>query len=187
MITTSPPTITVFSSDPDQLTALPGFVETEPLDISSASQDVDARLTIALPEGVTAVSEQSIVVLVSIEAVETSQRIRQDLTVTGLGSNLSAQISPDSVDVIMSGPLPVLDSLTGENVKVILDLLHLVPGTYDIEPSVIVSGPDVIKTDAILPAYIRVIISEPTSVSDDETIEDTNLPNTTTNEATDET
>ena len=69
----------------------------------------------------------------------------------------------------------------------ILDLLHLVPGTYDIEPSVIVSGPDVIKTDTILPAYIRVIISEPTSVSDDETIEDTNLPNTTTNEATDET
>ena len=87
----------------------------------------------------------------------------------------------------MSGPLPVLDSLTGENVKVILDLLHLVPGTYDIEPSVIVSGPDVIKTDTILPAYIRVIISELTSVSDEETTEDTNLPNTTTNEATDET
>ena len=186
-ITTSPPTITVFSSDQDQLTALPGFVETEPLDISSASQDIDARLTIALPEGVTAVSEQSIVVLVSIEAVETSQRIRQDMTVTGLGTNLSAQISPDSVDVIMSGPLPVLDSLTGENVKVILDLLHLAPGTYDIEPSVIVSGPDVIKTDTILPAFIRVIISEPTNVSDDKTIEDSNLPNTTTNEANDET
>ena len=81
----------------------------------------------------------------------------------------------------------MLDSLTGENVKVILDLLHLVPGTYDIEPSVIVSGPDVIKTDTILPAYIRVIISESTSVSDDETTEDINLPKTTTNEATDET
>ena len=59
------------------------------------------------------------------------------------------------------------DSLKGENVKVILDLLHLVPGTYDIEPSVIVSGPDVIKTDTILPAFIRVIINEPTNVSDD--------------------
>ena len=49
------------------------------------------------------------------------------------------------------------------------------------------SGPDVIKTDTILPAYIRVSISELTSVSDEETTEDTNLPNTTTNEATDET
>ena len=175
-ITTSPPTITVFSSDPDQITSLPGFVETEPLDISSSSQDVDARLTMALPEGVTAVSEQSIVVLVSIEAVETSQRIRQDLTVTGLGPNLSVQISPDSVDVIVSGPLPVLDSLTRENVKVMLDLLHLVPGSYDIEPSVIVSGPDVIKTDTILPAFIRVNISEPTSIPDDEATEDNNIP-----------
>ena len=175
-ITTSPPTITVFSSDPDQITSLPGFVETEPLDISSSSQDVDARLTMALPEGVTAVSEQSIVVLVSIKAIETSQRIRQDLTVTGLGPNLSVQISPDSVDVIVSGPLPVLDSLTRENVKVMLDLLHLVPGSYDIEPSVIVSGPDVIKTDTILPAFIRVNISEPTSIPDDEATEDNNIP-----------
>ena len=175
-ITTSPPTITVFSSDPDQITSLPGFVETEPLDISSSSQDVDARLTMALPEGVTAVSEQSIVVLVSIEAVETSQRIRQDLTVTGLGPNLSVQISPDSVDVIVSGPLPVLDSLTRENVKVMLDLLHLVPGSYDIEPLVIVSGPDIIKTDTILPAFIRVNISEPTSIPDDEATEDNNIP-----------
>ncbi len=175
-ITTSPPTITVFSSDPDQLTSLPGFVETEPLDISSSSQDVDARLTMALPEGVTAVSEQSIDVLVSIKAIETSQRIRQDLTVTGLGPNLSVQISPDSVDVIVSGPLPVLDSLTRENVKVMLDLLHLVPGSYDIEPSVIVSGPDVIKTDTILPAFIRVNISEPTSIPDDEATEDNNMP-----------
>ncbi len=175
-ITTSPPTITVFSSDPDQLTALPGFVETEPLDISSASQDVDARLTMALPEGVTAVSEQSIVVLVSIEAVETSQRIRQNVTVTGLGPNLSAQISPDSVDVIMSGPLPVLDSLTRENVKVMLDLLHLAPGSYDVEPSIIVSGPDVIKTDTILPAFIRVNISEQASMADEEETADNNAP-----------
>ena len=185
-ITTSPPTITVFSSDPDQLTSLPGFVETEPLDISSASQDVDARLTMALPEGVTAVSEQSIVVLVSIEAVETSQRIRQNLTVTGLGTNLSVQISPDSVDVIMSGPLPVLDSLTRENVKVMLDLLHLVPGSYDIEPSVIVSGPDVIKTDTILPAFIRVNISEQANIPDEEITVDNNVSDNITSEATDE-
>ena len=185
-ITTSPPTITVFSSDPDQLTSLPGFVETEPLDISSASQDVDARLTMALPEGVTAVSEQSIVVLVSIEAVETSQRIRQNLTITGLGTNLSVQISPDSVDVIMSGPLPVLDSLTRENVKVMLDLLHLVPGSYDIEPSVIVSGPDVIKTDTILPAFIRVNISEQANIPDEEITVDNDVPDNITSEATDE-
>ncbi|MDP6792867.1 MAG: CdaR family protein, partial [Anaerolineales bacterium] len=154
-ITTSPPTITVFSDDPAQLAALPGFVETEPLQVSDASQDIDARLTMALEEGVTAASEQSVLVLVSIEAVESSLRIRQDLTMTGLGAGLIAQLSPDSVDVIMSGPLPVLDSMTAENVKVILDLLHLKTGSHDIAPAVVITGPDVIKTDQVLPDTIH--------------------------------
>ena len=162
-ITTSPPTITVFSDDPAQLAALPGFVETEPLQVSDASQDIDARLTMALEEGVTAASEQSVLVLVSIEAVESSRRIRQDLTMTGLGAGLIAQLSPDSVDVIMSGPLPVLDSMTAENVKVILDLLHLKTGSHDIEPAVVITGPDVIKTDQVLPEIIHVDILRPTN------------------------
>ena len=162
-ITTSPPTITVFSDDPAQLAALPGFVETEPLQVSDASQDIDARLTMALEEGVTAASEQSVLVLVSIEAVESSRRIRQDLTMTGLGAGLIAQLSPDSVDVIMSGPLPVLDSMTAENVKVILDLLHLKTGSHDIEPAVVITGPDVIKTDQVMPEIIHVDILRPTN------------------------
>ena len=162
-ITTSPPTITVFSDDPAQLAALPGFVETEPLDVSEASQDIDARLTMALQEGVTAVSEQSVLVLVSIEAVGSSRRIRQDLTVTGLGADLVAQLSPDSVDVIMSGPLPVLDSMTAENVRVSLNLLHLKTGTHEIAPAVVITGPDVVKTDQVLPEIIRVDIFQPTN------------------------
>jgi hypothetical protein len=117
----------------------------------------------ALEEGVTAASEQSVLVLVSIEAVESSLRIRQDLTMTGLGSGLIAQLSPDSVDVIMSGPLPVLDSMTAENVKVIIDLLHLNTGSHDITPSVVITGPDVIKTDQVLPDTIHVDILRPTN------------------------
>ena len=162
-ITTSPPTLTVFSDDPAQLAALPGFVETESLDVSEASQDIDARLTMALQDGVTAASEQSVLVLVSIEAVESSRRIRQDLTVTGLGAGLVAQLSPNSVDVIMSGPLPILDSMTAENVKVILDLLHLTTGSHEIKPFVVITGPDVAKTDQVLPEFIRVDILSPTN------------------------
>ncbi len=162
-ITTSPPTITVFSDDPAQLAALPGNVETEPLDVGEASQDIDARLTMALEEGVTAVSEQSVLVLVSIEAVESSRRIRQDLTVTGLGAGLIAHLSHDSVDVIMSGPLPVLDSMTAENVRVILDLHDLKTGIHAIAPAVVVTGAAVVTTDQMLPEIIRVDIFKPTS------------------------
>ena len=162
-ITTSPPTITVFSDDPAHLASLPGFVETEPLDVSESFQDIDARLTMALEEGVTAVSEQSVLVLVSIEAVESSRHIRKDLTVTGLGAGLVSHLSPNSVDVIMSGPLPVLDSMTAENVKVILDLLHLKAGSHEIKPAVVITGPDVVKTDQVLPEVIHVDVFQPTN------------------------
>ena len=182
-ITTSPPTITLFSNDPDLLASLPGFIETEPLDISDALQDIDARLTMALPEEVTAVSEQSINVLVSIEAVQTSQRIRQNVTIAGLGADLSAQISPESVDVIMSGPLPILDSLTTENVNVVLDLIQLKPGNYEIEPSVIVSGPDIIKIDTILPSFISVKINNLNELLDEES-NNNNSSNSVTNTTT---
>tara|TARA_B100000945_G_C20409118_1_gene611655 strand:- start:907 stop:2196 length:1290 start_codon:yes stop_codon:yes gene_type:complete len=182
-ITTSPPTITLFSNDPDLLASLPGFIETEPLDISDALQDIDARLTMALPEEVTAVSEQSINVLVSIEAVQTSQRIRQNVTIVGLGADLSAQISPESVDVIMSGPLPILDSLTTENVNVVLDLIQLKPGNYEIEPSVIVSGPDIIKIDTILPSFISVKINNLNELLDEES-NNNNSSNSVTNTTT---
>ena len=162
-ITTSPPTITVFSDDPAKLAALPGFVETEPLDVSDTFQDIDARLTMALQDGVTAASEQSVLILISIEAVESSRRIRQDLTVTGLGAGLVTDLSPNSVDVIMSGPLPVLDSMTAENVKVIVDLLHLKAGSHEIKPFVVITGPDVAKTEQVLPEFIRVNILSPTN------------------------
>ncbi len=162
-ITYSPPTVTVFSDDPAQLATLPGFVETEPLDISEASQDIDARLTMALQEGVTAVSAQSVLVQVSIEAVESSHHIRQDLTVTGLGAGLVAQLSPDSVEVIMSGPAPVLESITAENVRIILDLHGLKAGSHEIVPEVVITGPDVVKTDQWLPDIIHVDVFQPTN------------------------
>ena len=131
--------------------------------MSDTFQDIDARLTMALQDGVTAASEQSVLVLISIEAVESSRRIRQDLTVTGLGAGLVADLSPNSVDVIMSGPLPVLDSMTAENVKVIVDLLHLKPGGHEIKPFVVITGPDVAKTEQVLPEFIRVNILSPTN------------------------
>lgn len=161
-IASSPPILTVFASDPAQLSSLPGFVETESLDITGATDDVEARLTVTLPQGISPVGDQAAVVQVSIAAVESSLRIQQQVEITGLGRGLVATASPDSVDVIMSGPLPILDSMNRDNVKVILDLLNLPAGLHQIVPSVIISGPEVIKTEQVLPEVIQVQIIQPT-------------------------
>lgn len=158
-IRVTPPVITVSSTDPLKVSQLPGFVETESLDITEASKDISLRLTVNLPEGVSPVGEQNVLVQVTIAGIESSLTEQRTLEIRGLGPGLVAVPSPDKVDIILSGPLPVLDQLKPEDVRVILDLEGLGPGTHQVEPEVILL-PDELRKENVLPGQIEVIISE---------------------------
>jgi YbbR domain-containing protein len=157
-ISVIPPVITVSSSDPQKVTELPGFVRTQPLDITDASDDILVRLALALPEGVTPVGDLNVQVQVSIAAIESSQTVKQTLEVQGLGPGLSAAVSPDSVLVLISGPLPVLDQLQPEDVRAFVDATGLEPGTYQLAPQVSVVS-DKVRAESVLPASVEVMIA----------------------------
>jgi YbbR domain-containing protein len=71
---------------------------------------------------------------------------------------LFAQAAPDVVSVILDGPLPVLESLAPQDVRVVLDLLGQPVGTHQIEPEVIVLPPGV-TVRTLLPDTIEVTVS----------------------------
>ncbi|MEW6716633.1 MAG: CdaR family protein [Chloroflexota bacterium] len=168
-ITITPPVITVFSSDPARVSELPGYIETEPLDLTGARDDLDKRLTLNLPDGISVVGEHSVLVRVSIAAVEGSVTISLPVERIGLNPGLQAVISPSSVDVILSGPLPELENLTSADVRVVVDLTGLVEGTYQITPLVDILLAHV-NVETILPASIEVILSPaPTPTPTEET------------------
>jgi YbbR domain-containing protein len=90
-ISVNPPAITVFSGDPTLVSALPGFVETEPLNLNDASQDIELRLALNLPAGISVVGEQTVLVQVGIDAIEGSLSLNNmPVTVIGLAEGLSA-------------------------------------------------------------------------------------------------
>ncbi|MEW6568507.1 MAG: CdaR family protein [Chloroflexota bacterium] len=157
-ITVSPPVVTVYSSDPEAVSTLPGFVETVPLVLTGASSNLELRLSLNLPEGISPVGEQTVLVQVGIAAIETSLTITRALEVQGLGPGLFAQASPDAVSVILTGPLPVLEGLAPDDVRVVVDLLGLGVGTHQVTPEVIVIPTDVVAR-AVLPSTIEVVIS----------------------------
>ena len=157
-ITVAPPVITVSSSDPQRVEALPGFVKTQTLDLTGASDDIVVRLPLALPEGVSVEGEPSVQVQVNIAAIESSQTEQRQLEFQGLGPGLSATASPDTVVVLVSGPLPVLDRLKQEDVRVILDVTGLEPGTYSLTPEVSLL-PEQLRAESVLPATIEVVIT----------------------------
>lgn len=160
-ISVFPPVVTVFASDPELVNSLPGVVETQPLDLQDAEENITTRLALNLPENVTLVGAQTVQVTVGISPIQTSLTLlNQKIEVIGLSEGLMAQVLPQTVDVILSGPVPVLDALTPQDVIVTVDLAGLKPGTYQLMPKVDVLVDNVL-VESILPGTIEVVLSIP--------------------------
>jgi YbbR domain-containing protein len=155
----SPPAVTVFSADPRLVNDLPGYIETIPLNLSGVKDDFDMRLALNLPKGISVVGDPTVLVQVGVATIEGSITITfNKVEVAGLGEGLAGKVSPETVDVIVSGPLPVLDTLRAENLHLSVDMKDAKVGTYQRTPKVELSVGDV-RVDSILPSTVEVIVS----------------------------
>lgn len=157
-ISVFPPVVTLYSSDPELITELSGVVETEALDISGINSDISARLQLVLPENILVVGDQTVLVTASVEAIFGSQTISdKTLEVINLPPDLSATLSSQQVDVILSGPLPDLDALSPTDLRVFVDVEGLEIGTYQLTPKIEILN-DAITLESILPESVEVVI-----------------------------
>ena len=156
-ISVSPPTFTVFSEDPDLVNELPGYIETMPVDLGNLVDDAAISIELNLPQGITTVRDPNVIVQVSVAAIEGSLTLTLPLEIVGLTPDLQAAISPETVDVIVAGPLLVLDKLTEENFRIVLDLSGLPPGVYQREP-VVELAPELVRIQTTLPESVEVTI-----------------------------
>ena len=157
-VSVTPEVITVFSSDPAALQGLPGFVLTSPFNLGGATGDIERRLSLDLPQGVSIVEDQGVLVKVSILPVERTITVSRLVEVRALTDGLYPQLSPEAVDIILNGPLPTLNSLQLEDVRVILDLIDLGIGIHQVTPLVIIAPTDV-EHEPIFPSTIEVTIT----------------------------
>lgn len=83
---------------------LPGVVETQPLDLQNAQEDINTRLALNLPEGISIVGDQTVLIQAGVSPIQSSITLAGErVEITGLSSGLTAQVSPTTVDVIVSG------------------------------------------------------------------------------------
>jgi len=157
-ISVFPPVVTVFTANPELVGTLPGVVETQPLELQSAKEDISTRVALNLPEGISIVGEQTVLIQAGISPIESSVTLAgEKVEVINIGEGLIAQVSPATVDVIVSGPLPLLDTLTRQDVRVTVDLSGLAAGTYQITAKVDVLIADVV-VESILPNTMEVVV-----------------------------
>lgn len=159
-ISVSPPIVTVFASNPQLVKDLPGIVETEVLDLQNAQDNISARVELKLPEGVSIVGGQAVLIQVGVSAIEGSVTlVGEKVEVAGLAPGLVAQALPQTVDVIVAGPLPVLDTLARQDVRVTVDLTNLDVGVHQIVPKVEALIASVV-VKSVLPNTIEVVIDK---------------------------
>jgi len=159
-ITVDPPVVTVYGA-PEVISRIPGYLETAPLDLENTRESLEVRLPLVAPEGVSLLMKEPLVVVrVTVVPIEGSMTVRRPVEVQGLAPGLTATVAPEEVEVILNGPLPVLEELRPEDVRVLVDLFNLTPGQYSREPQVVVT-PSGVTVGAILPATVQVEISLP--------------------------
>jgi YbbR domain-containing protein len=148
----------VFSSDPELVNNLPGYVETQPIDLTGKEDDFETLVELNLPPGISVVGDPKVLVQVSIAAIESSLAISLPVEVIGLAPGLEAKVAPSTIDVILSGPVPVLNTLGPADVRVVVDLSGYDVGTYQLIPVVNIL-PEQVEKVSMLPATVEITIT----------------------------
>jgi diadenylate cyclase len=142
-LTTDPATVTLEGS-PTALAEIEGFVDTLPVDVSSAVSDLSVQTPLDLPDGVTAVDATGAPLFTVLVNAQVRER-RGDVIITSTieianPPTYTVTIQPTDVEILLSGPLPTLHSIEDDPglVRVLLELPALAPGeSREVTPQII--------------------------------------------------
>jgi diadenylate cyclase len=163
-INVEPKTVTLLGP-PSTLEQIGGFVDTVPVDVTGAAGDIVRRVPLAPPAGVSALNERGVVegsVETRITVVPQFSNLRLTLPVETTGAQPTDTISksPAFVDVLLSGPLPVLNQVNADPklVRVLVDVAGLEPGSHDVTPTLI--APEGLRA-TVVPNSVQIRIERP--------------------------
>ena len=144
---------------PEVVAELPGFVSTVPVELTGADADFLQRVGLVVPEGVTLIGNQSVVVEINIEPVVTTLTVPWRPQILGPDEGLTATISPDTVNVGLVGPLELINSFDPQtDLDLTVNLYSLRPGSYQVSLTAL-SNLTGVEVDQVLPDTVQVEIS----------------------------
>ena len=165
-----PATVTLVGTA-DVIEAMGSLVDTATeIDVTGATRMLAERMELDIPSGVSVLGATegetyTVLVTVSIDAVTGGSTVELPIQTRKLQEGLTAKLSVEQVDVILTGPAVVLDELETDLIEAYVDLSGLGPGTHQVPPQIDLnvtqtgSLSDLIVKD-IQPKYIEVTITE---------------------------
>jgi YbbR domain-containing protein len=161
--------VTDITVDPSALIVqgLPSLLEsvtvldTTPVILEGLTQTVTSSAEVLLPPGVILSANEPMSVTVRVVVEELTTRLTQSVKVRplGLGTGLEAVVSPEQVEVRVSGPFEALQTISPDSLQATVDLATLIPGTYVLTPTI--GLPTGTKAVSVTPNAVTVTITAP--------------------------
>jgi YbbR domain-containing protein len=128
------PIVVAVEGDPDDLAVLE-VADTSPVTITGATSDVAQTATLELPDGVQALGDATITVVVTLRPVNASRSFEAGLLLVGALADRQYELSTDRVLVTIGGSIADLDRLSGSDLVLNLDVTGLEAGSHEVSVS----------------------------------------------------
>ena len=160
VISFDPTTVTVCCS-PRVLEPL-GFLDTNPVPITGTTSTIITTTELVLPNGVELYPGQpkTISVTVRVETFETTLPVSVAPTIDGLDPALSSVVSPDRLDLTLTGTFSQLQNLRPSDIRAVLNAKGRGAGTYTLTPQVVL--PQGVKLQSMSPEQVTLTLIAPT-------------------------
>ena len=154
-VTTDPAAVTV-RGEPTTLSALER-VSAAPIDVSGLTASRTVRAQLVLPAGVQMLQPVDATVTITVTPLTGTRPFPLvAVQAVGLAANQVAEIDPRTVEVIVTGPVPALAAIAGDQVSAAVDVSGRPPGTYQLDVTVRV--PPGVTIQGVQPARVAVTI-----------------------------
>jgi len=157
--------VTTVEVEPAAVTALGSLpalealnvITTEDVDIGGATGDVVRTARLRLPEGISVLGRQDVLVRVRIGVVVGETVISVAPTWQNLPSGLALSYITPALLVKVTGPQPVLQRLLPRDIAVTVTLAGLTVGRHSIAPKI--EGPSELQISDVQPPQVEVVLA----------------------------
>lgn len=135
------------------------FLETIPIDVNGISKTLTVKIPPIISEGIYIANEQESLIEVQIQVMEKEEeRIFKNISITRRDASpfIDFQLSPETVDVKVSGRYTTINSVTEDDIKVFINLLDIEIGKVKVG----VELPSEITLIQVIPEEVNVSIKK---------------------------
>ena len=160
-----PPVVKVFGQT-NIVRAAPGYLQTQPINLEAITQSLTTKVALQMPEGLSIFfpARPEVTATLTVEVIRSGLTLEVTPTIRNLREDLTTAVGVESVVVILSGPLTVMEALDVKDVTLVLNLVNLSPGDYTIVP--VLTVPDEIVIENIIPEAVPVKIELKQEIED---------------------